>query len=397
MITASIAPTRTIRGSIGADSLRRMALADEFDGLLVDLDGVVWVGREPVPGPPEALRELIEGGKRGRLRHQQPGPAGLGLRRAAARDRASPVGGGAGSSPPAMVTADLGGASAAGAGARRLRDRRSGLQGDGGARPASSCSTARRGARPHAVVVSGHRGFDYEELLTATLALQRRGDAVRDQPRPDPADAGRRLAGDRRGAGRDRDRDRRERRDRRQARAPPVRAGPGSGSRRRRAGGDGRRPDRLRHRGRPAGRPRHRSSSSAGPPRARTPRPPSRRPTTSSTTSRRCCDERAPSGRRVRCGPASPSPGSSPSPSAGLLAVGAVLPVLPRYVHGPLDGGNIAVGIVVGSYAATGLLLRPDRRPLRRPQRPPADGARRLAAGRRSPASSTCCRSGFRG
>jgi MFS family permease len=43
----------------------------------------------------------------------------------------------------------------------------------------------------------------------------------------------------------------------------------------------------------------------------------------------------------------------------GLLAVGAVLPVLPRYVHGPLDGGNIAVGIVVGSYAVTGLLLRP--------------------------------------
>jgi hypothetical protein len=38
----------------------------------------------------------------------------------------------------------------------------------------------------------------------------------------------------------------------------------------------------------------------------------------------------------------------------GLLAVGAVLPVLPRYVHGPLDGGNIAVGIVVGCYAATG-------------------------------------------
>jgi MFS family permease len=44
---------------------------------------------------------------------------------------------------------------------------------------------------------------------------------------------------------------------------------------------------------------------------------------------------------------------------SGLLAVGAVLPVLPRYVHGPLDGGNIAVGIVIGCYAATGLLLRP--------------------------------------
>ena len=43
----------------------------------------------------------------------------------------------------------------------------------------------------------------------------------------------------------------------------------------------------------------------------------------------------------------------------GLLAVGAVLPVLPRYVHGPLGGGNVAVGIVIGSYAITGLLLRP--------------------------------------
>lgn len=43
----------------------------------------------------------------------------------------------------------------------------------------------------------------------------------------------------------------------------------------------------------------------------------------------------------------------------GLLAVGAVLPVLPRYVHGPLDGGDLAVGVVIGSYAVTGLLLRP--------------------------------------
>ncbi len=44
---------------------------------------------------------------------------------------------------------------------------------------------------------------------------------------------------------------------------------------------------------------------------------------------------------------------------SGLLAVGAVLPVLPRYVHGPLDAGNIGVGVVIGSYAITGLLLRP--------------------------------------
>jgi MFS family permease len=44
---------------------------------------------------------------------------------------------------------------------------------------------------------------------------------------------------------------------------------------------------------------------------------------------------------------------------SGLLAVGAVLPVLPRYVDGPLGGGNIAVGVVIGAYAVTGLLLRP--------------------------------------
>jgi len=43
----------------------------------------------------------------------------------------------------------------------------------------------------------------------------------------------------------------------------------------------------------------------------------------------------------------------------GLVAVGAVLPVLPRYIHGPLDSGDLAVGVVIGAYAVTGLLLRP--------------------------------------
>lgn len=43
----------------------------------------------------------------------------------------------------------------------------------------------------------------------------------------------------------------------------------------------------------------------------------------------------------------------------GLVAVGSVLPVLPRYIHGPLDSGDVTVGIVIGAYAVTGLLLRP--------------------------------------
>jgi MFS family permease len=42
-----------------------------------------------------------------------------------------------------------------------------------------------------------------------------------------------------------------------------------------------------------------------------------------------------------------------------LLAVGAVLPVLPRFIQGPLGAGDVAVGVVIGSYAVTGLLLRP--------------------------------------
>lgn len=43
----------------------------------------------------------------------------------------------------------------------------------------------------------------------------------------------------------------------------------------------------------------------------------------------------------------------------GLIAVGATLPVLPRYVDGPLGEGKIVVGIVIGAYAITGLLMRP--------------------------------------
>ncbi|HEV2791597.1 MAG TPA: MFS transporter [Solirubrobacterales bacterium] len=43
----------------------------------------------------------------------------------------------------------------------------------------------------------------------------------------------------------------------------------------------------------------------------------------------------------------------------GLVAVGAVLPVLPRYIHGPLGSGDLAVGVVIGAYAVTGLLMRP--------------------------------------
>ena len=43
----------------------------------------------------------------------------------------------------------------------------------------------------------------------------------------------------------------------------------------------------------------------------------------------------------------------------GLLSIGATLPVLPRYITGPLGEGDVAVGIVGGAFAVTGLLFRP--------------------------------------
>ena len=43
----------------------------------------------------------------------------------------------------------------------------------------------------------------------------------------------------------------------------------------------------------------------------------------------------------------------------GMLSIGATLPVLPRYVTGPLDSGDVAVGIVTGAFAITGLACRP--------------------------------------
>lgn len=41
------------------------------------------------------------------------------------------------------------------------------------------------------------------------------------------------------------------------------------------------------------------------------------------------------------------------------LAIGAVLPVLPRYVTGPLGAGALAVGVVVGAFAVSAVVGRP--------------------------------------
>lgn len=44
---------------------------------------------------------------------------------------------------------------------------------------------------------------------------------------------------------------------------------------------------------------------------------------------------------------------------AYFTAVGAIMPTLPRYVEGPLGGGGVEVGAVIGAFALTAVLLRP--------------------------------------
>jgi HAD superfamily hydrolase (TIGR01450 family) len=144
-----------------------VALADDFDGLLIDLDGVVWIGREPVPGSAETLAALLAAGKRIAFVTNNPGkfPAayaerlrGLGVE--VGEDQIVTAG---------VVAARLAG-EAAGAGG--------GVFVIGGtplkemvAATGARLLEGEEGREAGVVVVSGHRDFDYAELLTAKRAL----------------------------------------------------------------------------------------------------------------------------------------------------------------------------------------------------------------------------------
>ena len=143
-----------------------MALADDFDGLLIDLDGVVWIGREPVPGAPEALRDLLASGKQLVFVTNNPGKPP-----AAYAERLAGMGVEVG--PERVVTAGMVAARLAAEAA-----------GDGGvfvigAGPLKALVAAEGervldvedAAAAAAVVVSGHRDFAFPELLAAKRAL----------------------------------------------------------------------------------------------------------------------------------------------------------------------------------------------------------------------------------
>lgn len=145
-----------------------MPLADEFDGFLIDLDGVVWVGRELVPGAVETLAKMLDDGKEvvfvTNNSVKQPAEYAARLRDAGIEigdDRV--LTGGA-------VTAQLA-AERVGAGGTAFV-----IGAPGFKRTVAAAGLklldgeAARSA--DAVVVSAHREFDYAELLTATRALQ---------------------------------------------------------------------------------------------------------------------------------------------------------------------------------------------------------------------------------
>jgi glycerol-1-phosphatase len=146
-----------------------MALADRFDGFLIDLDGVVWVGREPVPGAAEALQALLAAGKRLVFVTNNPGrpPADYAER---LRGMGVEVG------PERIVTAGMVAAQlaadAAGPDGSAFVISRAPLK-EMVAATGVTVLEGEAGREASVVVVSGHREFDYAALLTAKRALDR--------------------------------------------------------------------------------------------------------------------------------------------------------------------------------------------------------------------------------
>jgi glycerol 3-phosphatase-2 len=145
-----------------------MPLADEFDGFLVDLDGVVWIGREMVPGAVETLARLHANGKETVFvtnnSVKQPAEYAARLRDAGIEtaDERVLTGGAATAALAAERTGPGATAFVIGAPGFKQTVAAAGLELlDGEAAQSAD-----------AVIVSAHREFDYAELFTATRALQ---------------------------------------------------------------------------------------------------------------------------------------------------------------------------------------------------------------------------------
>ncbi|HEU4707431.1 MAG TPA: HAD-IIA family hydrolase [Solirubrobacterales bacterium] len=146
-----------------------MPLADRFDGLLIDLDGVVWIGGETVPGSVEALRELRTAGKRLVFVTNNPGRRPQDY---AERLQGLGVELGAGQIVTAGVVVARLTAEAAGEGGSAFVIGRSALK-EMVEATGTRLLEGEEAERADVVVVAGHPGFDYGELKTAKFALDR--------------------------------------------------------------------------------------------------------------------------------------------------------------------------------------------------------------------------------
>jgi glycerol-1-phosphatase len=145
-----------------------MTSADRFDGFLVDLDGVVWEGRDFIPGAIEALQALIDAGKaivfvtNNSVRSPEAYAARLREAGIAVDDDHVVTAGASTAQLAAERVGSSGTAFVIGAPGFKEMVAAAGLK----------LVVGEEAVNAEAVVVSGHREFDYAELLTATRALQ---------------------------------------------------------------------------------------------------------------------------------------------------------------------------------------------------------------------------------
>jgi glycerol-1-phosphatase len=157
--------------SDSAEALQGRAQAPglDFDGLIVDLDGVVWVGATAVPGSVEAIAELRSSGipllfltndPRGSRADYAARLSALGV----AADESEIVT--SGSALASFVSEREGTGTTAfviGSHSFKLELSQSGLE----------LLAGDAGRNAEIVAVGGHDGFNYEELRIATLAVRR--------------------------------------------------------------------------------------------------------------------------------------------------------------------------------------------------------------------------------
>ena len=145
-----------------------MAPVDRFDGFLIDLDGVVWEGREFLPGAVAALGALYDAGKEivfvTNNSVKRPGDYARRLREAGI--------------PATEERVITGGVATARLASQRVGAGRtafvigSPVFKEVIAEAGLTLVDGEAAQVAEAVVVSAHREFDYGELLTATRALQ---------------------------------------------------------------------------------------------------------------------------------------------------------------------------------------------------------------------------------